>query len=189
MRVCSDIEGYTPLHLAILHDHHIFARALLELGADVNAKGKLAFTPLHLALMSKLDYRASSFYNRFATVHSDQSHAPRMMFEGKTPQDYKLHVVPCAIGNMKVLFSHMRPTGSRPLPKRNMYMCYPLWYSREQRPDQAKVHTTTKMEWFLMLYSNFRLPRRRSRLCRKVFRCSWSCLTTILSTCVRLVQL
>jgi hypothetical protein len=42
--------GDTPLHVAIWARDDEAARALLEAGADVNAKGEEGYTPLHVAV-------------------------------------------------------------------------------------------------------------------------------------------
>jgi ankyrin repeat protein len=43
-------EGWTPLHLAVLHEQKEAIRLLVTLGADVNAKNKEAETPLWIAI-------------------------------------------------------------------------------------------------------------------------------------------
>lgn len=43
-------EGWTPLHLAVLHEQKEAIRTLIKLGADVNAKNKEAETPLWIAI-------------------------------------------------------------------------------------------------------------------------------------------
>ncbi|XP_048202166.1 LOW QUALITY PROTEIN: receptor-interacting serine/threonine-protein kinase 4 [Perognathus longimembris pacificus] len=42
-------QGHTPLHLAAQRGHYRAARALLDLGGDVDARGPRAHTPLHVA--------------------------------------------------------------------------------------------------------------------------------------------
>ncbi len=43
-------EGWTPLHLAVLHEQKEAIETLVKLGADVNAKNKEAETPLWIAI-------------------------------------------------------------------------------------------------------------------------------------------
>jgi hypothetical protein len=43
-------EGYTPLHLAVLHEQKDAIKTLVKLGADVNAKNKESETPLWIAV-------------------------------------------------------------------------------------------------------------------------------------------
>ena len=45
----KDVDGYTPLHLAIEFEQTKAALALIEAGADINAECKGKWTPLHIA--------------------------------------------------------------------------------------------------------------------------------------------
>ncbi|MDP2434825.1 MAG: Sec7 domain-containing protein, partial [archaeon] len=47
----ADMHGFTPLHLAVLHDHAPILRTLLQAGASPNVPNLASFTPFHLALM------------------------------------------------------------------------------------------------------------------------------------------
>lgn len=53
---CSaDRDGFTPLHFAAQEGHGAVARALLEHGADLEARNKYGGTPLWVALMNVRD--------------------------------------------------------------------------------------------------------------------------------------
>ena len=43
-------EGYTPLHIAVLHERKEAIKTLVKLCADVNAKNKDGETPLWIAV-------------------------------------------------------------------------------------------------------------------------------------------
>nr|XP_046249206.1 ankyrin repeat domain-containing protein 27 isoform X2 [Scatophagus argus] len=45
----SNVDGFTPLHVAALHGHSVLAALLIRHGANVNARTNQSATPLHLA--------------------------------------------------------------------------------------------------------------------------------------------
>ena len=45
----TDVDGYTPLHWAASEGHTEIAQALLDNGADIEARGSSGYTPLHWA--------------------------------------------------------------------------------------------------------------------------------------------
>ncbi|XP_034033197.1 ankyrin repeat domain-containing protein 27 [Thalassophryne amazonica] len=46
---CSNVDGFTPLHVAALHGHLVLVTLLIRHGANVNARNTQNATPLHLA--------------------------------------------------------------------------------------------------------------------------------------------
>jgi len=51
----KDIDGETPLHVAVWEDNIAVAKLLIASGADVNAKGWNGFTPLDWAKSEEME--------------------------------------------------------------------------------------------------------------------------------------
>jgi uncharacterized protein len=74
-----DASGDTPLHAALWAGDDEAAQALMEAGADVNARGDLSETPLHVAVATKNATLARHLLERGAAwdAVSELGYSPR----------------------------------------------------------------------------------------------------------------
>lgn len=75
----KDLEGFSPLHKAIINGHMELAEALLAAGADVNAQSLNGTTPVQLAIyISNIDHAARLVQNHGADINCHDKY-------GRTP--------------------------------------------------------------------------------------------------------
>jgi ankyrin repeat protein len=71
---CSDGEGWTPLHMAVLYARKDMAELLLAHGANVDAKGNLGDTPLEDAVTKRSKDLVELLLAHGANVNAKDSH-------------------------------------------------------------------------------------------------------------------
>lgn len=128
----TDNNGNTPLHVAILSGESMYARSLINLGADLIVKNKLELSPLHLAVFinnkdmsnllllkgAEIDLKGNSGYTplHIASELNNFSMAKDLLSRGANPKiktDQKLTSIDIAkIQNNSEIFELISKKGS-----------------------------------------------------------------------------